>query len=154
MGEPHQHIQFGAGTFAPVASLGARIRLDDKWLVMGYTRGQLFVARNTEGYQPGNRYSVGVSSQRDFGVAAVSASLNLASERPERWGGVILQDGNLGRSDVLVGLGATYRINKYALGLGVKVPVYQHIVTNDDDGGQLSYPAIVDLSLARGFDLK
>jgi hypothetical protein len=153
MGLRHQHIQFGAGTIAPVASLGVLVRLGPKWLVTGHGQMQLFVARNQQGYQPGNRFSVGASAQRAFGALAISGGVDLAVERSERWGGQVLQDGNLGRTDVLAGIRATYRIGSYGVGVGVKVPAYQHIVTAGDESGQLSYPAIIDLSLERGFDL-
>ena len=101
-----------------------------------------------------NRFSVGASAFRALGAFSVSGGVDLATERPERWGGEVLQDGNLGRTDVLAGIKATYQIGRYGLGLGVKVPVYQHIVTGGDEGGQLSYPAILEFSVERGFDLR
>lgn len=153
MGREHQHIQFGAGTFAPVAHVSASAPIGDAWRVLGHGQAQLFLAENDHGYRPGHRFSLGAGGGRALGELALSAQADVVIERPERWDGTILQDGNLGRTDVLLGAGATYRFSRYAAGLGVKVPVYQDIVAGGDEGGQLSYPAIVDLSIEGSFDI-
>ena len=153
MGLEHQHIQFGAGTVAPVAHLSASLPIGSDWRVLGHGQAQLFVAENDHGYRPGHRFSLGAGGSRSFGELGVSADADVVIERPERWDGKILQDGNLGRTDVLLGAGATYRFGRYTAGLGIKAPIYQHIVTAGDEGGQLSYPAILDLSIEGRFDL-
>lgn len=153
MGLPHQHIQFGAGTIAPIATLSASMPLGSSWRAMAHGQAQLFVASNQHGYRPGNRYAAGLSGGRSFGAFSGLLSLDLAAERSERWNGEVLQDGNLGRTDLLVGAAGSYRLGKFGLGLGVKVPVYHDIVTAGDDHGQLTYPAIVELFVERAFDL-
>jgi hypothetical protein len=153
MGLPHQHIQFGAGTVAPIAALSSSMPLGPSWRAMAHAQAQLFVASNHHGYRPGNRFTAGLSGGRSFGAFTGLLGLEVATERSERWNGEVLQDGNLGRTDLLAGAVASYRLGGVSLGLGVKVPVYQDIVTAGDEHGQLSYPAIVELSVERAFDL-
>ena len=153
MGLEHQHIQLGAGTVAPIAHISAALPLGADWRLLGHGQAQLFLAENQHGYRPGHRFNVGAGARRAFGKLGLSSEVDVVVERPERWDGVILQDGNLGRTDVLFGAAVTYAFGRYALGLGLKVPVYQDIVTAGDEGGQLSYPAIVDLSFEGSFEL-
>jgi hypothetical protein len=153
MGMRHQHIQLGAGTVAPVASISAAMPIGGSWRAQAHAQAQPFVAENEHGYRPGDRYSGGVSGGRAFGPVTVLAGVDLAAERSERWDGEVLQDGNLGRTDLLLGARASYQLGDYVLGLGVRVPIYQRIVTAGDEHGQLTYPAIVELSVERGFEL-
>ncbi len=154
-GLPHQHIQFGTGTVNPVLSLDVgralgRVRLQ------GYGQAQLFLYRNGHGYQAGNRFAAGASAEMTV-VERLRASLgaDVLNEQPERWDGVVQQDGNVGRTDVLVGASLAYPVGALALSLAVKVPVYQHFIqaghVHGGDPGQLRYPAIVTLGLHRGF---
>lgn len=147
MGLPHQHIQFGAGTVAPIAEASIAIPLGGTWRVLGHGRAHLFVGESEHGYRPGHRFTAGVAGGRAFGALALLAGVDLAIERSERWDGAILQDGNLGRTDLLAGLQASYRLGDHVLAAAVKVPAYQHIVTAGDSHGQLHYPAIVELSV-------
>jgi hypothetical protein len=153
IGLVHQHVQFGSGTVAPIAYLSAALPIGDTWRILGHGQAQLFLAENEHGYRPGHRFSAGGGASRGFGKLGFSAEAHLAIERPERWNDEILQDGNLGRTDLLLGAAVSYRLGRYALGLGVKVPIYQDVVTTGDEGGQLSYPAIIDLSIEGTFDL-
>jgi hypothetical protein len=74
-------------------------------------------------------------------------------EEPERWDGVIQQDGNLGRTDVLVGATIRHPLADYVLTASAKVPVFQHLVVVGPEAGQLSYPAIINLGIYRTFDI-
>jgi hypothetical protein len=154
MGLPHQHIQFGAGTFAPVAAVSATLPFAGPWRASAYGQAQLFVASNHHGYRPGDRFTLGVGGGRSFGRASAQLGVDLATERSERWNGEVLQDGNLGRTDLLVAARGAYALGATVLGLALKVPVYHHIVTAGDEHGQLTYPAILELSVERPFGLR
>lgn len=157
LGLPHQHIQFGTGTFNPIASLEVG-RTWGRFRLMASGQTQLFLYANRYGYQAGNRFSGGLLGELTFieklrlGVAA-----DVLNEQPERWGGVIQSDGNIGRTDFLVGGSVAYAFKHVSLGLSVKVPVYQHLIkpehTHGDEPGQLTYPAVVSLTVAMDFDL-
>ena len=152
-GLPHQHVQFGTGTFNPLLGLeiargfgGVQLR--------AHGQAQLSLYENRHGYRAGTRILGGVEvGGQVWQGLHVAGSVDVFSEAPERWDGVIQQDGNLGRTDVLAGASLAYPVGGFALSLGLKVPVYQHIIQTEEHPSQLSYPAIVNLGVQRTFDL-
>ncbi|HLL55897.1 MAG TPA: hypothetical protein VK447_20205 [Myxococcaceae bacterium] len=156
-GLAHQHVQFGTGTFNPVLGADASRRFGEVDL-RAYGQAQLMLYENRYRYRAGNRFATGVLGTLPLGGGfRVSLSADVVNEQPERWSGVIRQEGNLGRTDVLVGASLAVPLGGYALTLGAKVPVYQHIIhvehAGDHDPGQLTYPALVTFGLQRTFDL-
>jgi len=152
-GEPHQHVQFGTGTLLPLLGVDAARELGPV-RASGYVQAQLSLYENQHGYLAGTRLTTGLSAELTVvGALRASLAVDLFHEEPERWGGEIQQDGNLGRTDFLVGLGVSHPLGGYLLTASVKVPVYQHIVSAGPEAGQLSYPAIVSLAVGRVFDL-
>lgn len=153
-GRAHQHIQFGTGTFNPVAAVDSSVTLGEVEL-RAYAQTQLALYANRYGYRAGNRYGAGaVGGMRVVGELRLSLGVDVVTEQPERWDGVVEQDGNLGRTDVLAGLSASMPIGRVVVTLGAKVPVYQQIIRSPDhDGGQLTYPAIINLGAQYVFDL-
>lgn len=150
-GLSHQHIQFGSGTFHPVLALDAELPLGSARL-SGYGQTVLFLYENGHGYRPGHRYLAGASADVEL-LAGLRAGggLDLLNEQAERWDGVVQQDGNVGRTDVLLGGSVSYRLEPVALSLSVKVPVYQHFLEHEGEPGQLTYPAIVALGAQTRF---
>jgi len=154
-GLPHQHIQFGTGTFYPVLMVDAGIRLQ-RFMLSGYAQTVLFLTDNQYGYQAGNRYVGGVSCDMEI-VPRFRAGLgaDILNEQPERWGGVVQQDGNIGRTDVLAGGMMSYAFGSVIASLTVKIPVYQHFIDvshgHPGEQGQLTYPAIVNLAVQTTF---
>ncbi|HEU4412814.1 MAG TPA: hypothetical protein VFS43_46660 [Polyangiaceae bacterium] len=150
----HQHIQFGTGTFYPVLALDASLALAP-FRLSGYGQALLFLYENGHGYRAGNRYMGGLSGDAEVAKnLRLGAGADLLHERPERWGGVVQQDGNVGRTDLLVGGTASYAFGAVTASVAVKVPVYQHFLASHDHGGdpgQLTYPAIVNLALQARF---
>ena len=72
-------------------------------------------------------------------------------EGPERWDGVIRQDGNLGRTEVLIGTALSQNFGENMITLLVRVPVYRHIVQGSEALGRLSSPVIASLIVSRSF---
>jgi hypothetical protein len=154
-GLSHQHIQFGTGTFYPVLAVDAGVRLGDFGL-SAYAQTLLFLTDNKYGYQAGNRYVGGFSGDMELlprlrgGVGA-----DILNEQPERWGGVVQQDGNVGRTDVLAGGMVSYAFGNVIASLAVKIPIYQHFIDvshgRPEQRGQLTYPAIVNLAVQTTF---
>lgn len=145
-GLAHQHLQFGAGVVAPAASL--EIMKDFGWL-WGLAYGQAVVVpwANRHGFQQGHRFSAGLQAGGTVpGDLRLSGGLDVVHEEPERWDGVVQQDGNLGRTDLLLGVGVAYRLGEQLVGLQVRTPVWQRVV-----GGQVSYPALVSVTVERTF---
>lgn len=153
-GNDHQHIQFGTGTVNPVAAVDAAY-LAGPLDVRAYAQTQLSLYQNAHGYRAGDRYGVGALAEaRVVRELRLSVGMDVVTELPERWDGRVEQDGNLGRTDVLFGASASLPVGASLLTLGFKVPVYQHIIQSEDhDGGQLTYPAIINVGVRRTFDV-
>jgi hypothetical protein len=147
-GLPHQHVQFGTGTVQPLLSLEAE-HASDSWSTRIWGQAQLSVAENSHGFRAGHRFGVGLSgSVKLVGSLRASAGADVANEQPERWGGIVQQDGNLGRTDVLVGGGLHWEVSNVQLGLTLRVPVYSHIIGHH---GQLEYPGLLGLNAGTVF---
>lgn len=142
LGLPHEHFQFGTGTWDPVLSVAAGRPLGHASIsVSGLAH--VVLAKNSEGYQAGNRYNTGLSVARPFGRSwAGSASVDLTREEAEHWDGKLEEEGNLGRTDALLSLG----VSRLAPTLGtimltVGMPVYSKV-----RGEQGDQPAVFTLS--------
>jgi hypothetical protein len=142
-GEGHQHVQFGAGTVMPAvdlsvggALLGLRAALS--------ARALLGVAENRHGFRPGHKFSAGVVLSRELAPGTQGGLLVDAwAERPERWDGQVHEEGNLGRSDLLVGAMFARRIGGVPLVFAVRVPVWTRSV-----GSEVTWPVLLEVSAA------
>lgn len=145
IGQEHQHIQLGTGTFIPSLAVEVQRRAGPVTLG-GFALMHASLYENGEGYQAGDRYSAGVSASAALGTRAFtfSAAAEVHAETAEEWDGITYEDeGNAGRADVLVGGAVAWRPRDgVALVADVKVPVYSHVV-----GPQLDYPAVFALSV-------
>jgi hypothetical protein len=153
-GVEHQHIQFGAGTFFPVFALDASVPVGPL-RAMAFGQTSLFLAENDEGYRPGTRWMGGAAADGEVTQwLRLGAGVDVVNEQPERWEGRIEQDGNVGRTDLLIGGTASFRFAETSLSLAVKVPVVQHFIErgNGADPGQLTYPIVVGLSVQTTFN--
>jgi hypothetical protein len=151
-GLAHQHVQLGTGTVDPLLGLDAARRLGRVDL-RGYSQARLTLYRNRAGYQAGHQLQAGLEGGLALeGGPRLALAVDVAHERPERWGGVVRQDGNLGRTDVLVGAGVRFALGETTVALDAKVPVYQRFLAaggDPDEVGQLTYPLLLNLTLAR-----
>lgn len=146
-GQAHQHIQFGSGTVMPIAELQVS-RAFGEWMGALFGQAQLSLYENFYGYQPGNRFSFGVVGAGPLvGKLRGSVGVDLLHEDSERWGGVVHEEGNLGRTDLLVGAQVSYPVGAVELSLAARVPVWQRVV-----GGEVSYPGLLELAVERSFD--
>lgn len=146
-GREHQHIQFGTGTFDPLLAAGASRKVGPVAVAL-YGQARLGLYANDAGYQAGHRFGFGLSA----GMAVwrewtATTSADLAIEQAERWDGKVMEDGNLGRTDGLLGLGLSHPLGPFRLGLAAKVPLFTLLVQHGDEAAQLEYPAIVEFSV-------
>lgn len=146
LGLPHQHIQFGTGTWDPILGLAAGRRFG----AVGFTVSGLarfVLARNSHGYQAGNRYYAEATASRRV-VGSWSGLLGLVGsrEQAERWDGrVRTEEGNIGRTDVLVAAGVARGLGGAgALSLTAKVPILTR-----SKGSQVDYPVIISVGWGR-----
>jgi thiol-disulfide isomerase/thioredoxin len=145
-GIPHEHTQFGTGTFEPILGLESYrtfggVTVDAYWL----TLQSLY--ENHYGYKAGNRYAFGASAASGLGTShwRFRAMLDRRSETAESWSGIVYTtEGNIGRVDVIAGAEASYIINEdWRAALALRVPIYTHVV-----GGQIDTPLYVSLTLS------
>ena len=105
LGLPHQHIQFGTGTWDPIASAEVGRALRAFQLQAGaYSRFSL--DENTHGYRAGNLYNLHlIVSHRLAGRWGGFLGTDFTREEAERWSGRLEEEGNLGRTDVTMSVG-------------------------------------------------
>jgi hypothetical protein len=151
MGLPHQHIQFGTGTFDPILAFDVS-RAVGKVYLAAYAQAQLTLYQNSKGYRAGNRGFLGVSGGLTFLERwQGSVGVDVLNEQPEKWQGVVRQDGNLGRTELLLNLTLSRTFGETTASLVVRVPVYRHIVQGSEDPGTLRSPAMASLLLSHTF---
>jgi hypothetical protein len=150
-GKRHQHIQFGSGTFDPIVMLDLARTVGAIDLGV-YGQMQVTLHENDKGFRAGNRFFAGAQAgRRIFERLTGAIGLDVMSERPERWGGLIQQDGNLGRTDILGSVALTRIFGATFASVVARFPLYRHIVTGDEPAGRLSSPLMLTLILSRTF---
>jgi hypothetical protein len=150
-GKRHQHIQLGNGTFDPLLMVDVSRTIAPLDL-SAYGQAQLTVHQSGRGFRAGNRYFTGL--QAGAMVAAkvtTTLGLDLLSERPERWAGVVQQDGNLGRTELLGAVTLSRPFGRTTASLVGRFPLYRQIVEGDTAKGRLSSPLMLSLVVSRTF---
>ena len=114
LGLPHQHVQFGTGTWNPMFFAGVA-RSFGHVQVEGAGLARLSLYENSHGYRAGNLYNVSVNASRQL-IRRWGGylGLNLTREEAERWSGRLEEEGNLGRRDLSLGAG----VGRPVAGLG------------------------------------
>ena len=145
-GIPHEHTQFGTGTFEPIVGIETYRSFGGVTLdAYALTLQSLYA--NHYGYKAGNRYAVGFGAASDLGTEnwRFRTTLERSSETAESWSGIVYTtEGNIGRTDVIAGIEAAYRIDEdWRASLAVKVPLYTHVI-----GGQIDTPLYVALTIS------
>ncbi len=147
----HEHIQFGTGTFDPIAGIDVAKTIE-KIQLTGYALAQLSLYENSHGFRAGTRFLGGVQAGRRLvGSFVVGGEVDLLYEGPERWDGVIQQDGNLGRTELLVGVLMMQSFGATSVGVNARFPVWRHIVPGDEPQGSLSSPVMLSVIVSRSF---
>jgi thiol-disulfide isomerase/thioredoxin len=147
IGQHHQHVQLGTGTFIPMVAVEVQRRAGEVTLG-GFALMHASLYENGEQYLAGDRYSAGLSASSALGTRGFtfSAAAEVHTETAEEWNGITYEDeGNAGRTDVLVGGAVAWRPLAHAglaLVADVKVPVYSRV-----DGPQLDYPLVMAVSV-------
>jgi hypothetical protein len=142
LGLPHQHIQFGTGTWDPMLGASGSRSIGEIVTEVAVS-AKLPLTGNGHGYRAGNRYDVSLTGSRKFGAAwGANASLSVARESAEKWDDKIEEEGNLGRTDLMLSAGLGRGITHVgSFGFRVQVPVKTWAT-----GEQVRYPVIVTLS--------
>ena len=145
-GKRHQHVQFGTGTFDPFVELDVRRKLGA--VTWALRAGALLPwQENEHGFQAGTRLNGGLEASLPAWKSIEPAlRVDVSHEGAERWDGEVPSEGNLGRTDALVGAAVRYPMGSYRVSLDVSVPVWQRV-----EGSQLEYPAVIGFGISRAF---
>ena len=136
-GLPHQHIQFGTGTWDPILGAGAGRRFGEV-LVSANLLARVPLSENEHGYRAGRRIQATLGADRRIaGPWRLLGGFDYGHETAETWDGVIEEEGNLGRSDLLLSAGVARAFGGRVLVLSVKLPLRTR-----SNGVQVDYPAI------------
>lgn len=148
----HQHVQLGSGTFEPLLGVDV-FRRFDSFSLQGFALAQMSLYENHHGYRAPLRVQGGADGSLDL-VSTLSGSLGAGVyyEGPERWQGVIRQDGSLGRTELYASAGLSYALDKTVLRGNVRVPFYRNIVAGDEPLGEYSSPLIVSVGVSHTFE--
>ena len=124
LGLPHQHIQFGTGTWNPTLGAAAARSLGE-FGIEAIASAKLSFYENDHGYRAGNRFGFGLMTHRKLGTTlGTNLGLVLDRENAETWDGRIEEEGNLGRTDLLLAAGFARPVGPAGfLGLQVRVPI-------------------------------
>ena len=149
LGESHEHVQFGTGTFDPL--LGVDLSRDfGPFSVGAFGFSQLPFTQGRYGYQAGARVMAGVVAMSGLGLSGpmFRVSVMALHEVAERWDGAVpTEEGNLGRTDLFAGVGATLPFaTDWSVSLDVRVRAWGQVV-----GAQLEMPVVLAVSLGRLF---
>ena len=141
----HQHTQFGSGTWDPILGVAVGHSFGALHMQLGGI-ARLTLAENEHGYRAGNRYSLPLGAARGLGKSwNANVGLMLAREEPEEWGGRIEDEGNLGRTDLLLSLGAGRVIASLGgFALNLQLPI-----VSETTGEQVKIPVIFSLAWTR-----
>jgi hypothetical protein len=143
LGLPHQHIQFGTGTWDPVAGLAAGRRFGQVGFVV-HALARLVFGTNGHGYRAGDRFFARAALDRRIaGSWRGIVGMDVAHEQAEAWGGMIETEGNLGRTDLLASIGLTRPLGAGGFHLAVKIPLVTRAT-----GAQVHYPLIVAVGMS------
>jgi hypothetical protein len=146
-GLPHEHVQLGAGTVQPIASLGVGRALGD-WsaTALGFVR--FGVATNHHGYRAGEQWLVQLFAGNDLGLEHARFTLGptLFRETAESWDDRVESEGNLGRTDVYVDGQAAWNPVNLPFGVAgqLRVPVWSQVT-----GSQFDIPVSFRLSVSK-----
>lgn len=144
-GQRHQHTQLGAGTVVPRLT-GSLVRPLGAWRTQVHASASTPLAENGFGYRASGRFGGGVLASRALsGALSATLGADFSHENAERWDGRIEEEGNVGRSDLFVRLGAGLRVGGSAsLGLQLQLPVWSDIA-----GSQVDLPYVLGFTLSR-----
>ena len=114
-------------------------------------QAHLVFYQNSHGYQAGNRYNVNLTASRPlFKGLEVMTAFDVTREEAEHWDGRLEEEGNLGRTDVLLSFGASSPMGRMGtLSATVGLPAYSRV-----QGEQGEQPPVFTLAWSPAIRLK
>jgi len=152
LGQEHQHIQLGAGTWIPYAAIEAQRAIGARATVAAWALAHLSLYDNAHGFRAGDRFSGGLSASSGLGLRAWTFGLAVEGhgETAETWQGMVpREEGNAGRFDLLAGGSVAWRpTRRLAVLADLKYAVKSWI-----EGTQLDYGLVGGIGVAAALDV-
>lgn len=154
IGETHQHIQFGSGTFDPMAGLEFSFQLPDAdWGVDAWALTRQSLYTNAKGFRFGGRIGGGLYPRwRLNDQLTLSVGVENVFEGSDQWRdpttGVMSAPENSGRTAVMGVVGASWRPPGWAVAL---TPQLRKIAWQQTRGGEMDQPFAASLSASYTF---
>ncbi len=128
LGLPHEHFQFGSGTWDPVLAVAAGRELG-RGTLSTTAQAHLVFNRNSHGFQAGDRFNGNLSLTHPLPWQGSGyLAFDITREQAEQWNGRLEEEGNLGRTDALLSLGAGHAFGPVgSLALSMGVPIYSKV---------------------------
>lgn len=149
-GLPHEHVQFGSGTFVPV--VGGSVAYAWPRVELAANALALFsLYENRYGYRAPTRLFAALRLTVPLLTGALRpfVEADLARETNELWHGAIGDEGPTARTDLLVGGGVRWSFHDpWAADFGFRARAAKL-----GGGTTLDYPGLVELGLSTAFDL-
>jgi hypothetical protein len=133
LGLPHEHVQFGTGTFDPLLEVHYVDFLDERSSIAASLQGRVSVYENGEGFQGPPEAVLAVRYARNVAEGwDVRAGVSFEHQGTAHWDGV--RDVNTGTWSISTVLGASRRISDdVTLNLDARIPVHQDVLTDVGD---------------------
>src|SRR5438094_927295 len=122
-----------------------------RFTLAAWMQAKASVYRNGHGFQAGNQVLGGARASSDLWLPRWRFTVGalIYREEAERWNGQLEDEGNLGRTDVLVETQVAWRFaGQWTVALGLKIPVW-----TASAGEQLSTPAFGEIAFEHPFKL-
>ncbi|NNE07059.1 MAG: hypothetical protein HKN20_00725 [Gemmatimonadetes bacterium] len=130
-GEEHLHIQFGTGTFDPIAEMNYATPVGAGFTANGFVSTRLPVYENDKTYRGSREITAMAGLARAAGPVGLRANYLFFRQGASAWDGE--RDKNSGLVSHSVMFGASYRVGPTALGVDVRIPVSQRLLADEED---------------------
>lgn len=149
-GKWHEHIMMGTGTFLPIVGIGLSYPAGPVELSAS-ALGLFSVYENADGFRAPTRIFGGIRVGYPFPSVKLTPNIavDITHESAEIWHGAYALEGFNARTDVLVGLGATWEFAPmWKVEAGLKARVLRLT-----DAAAFNYPGLAQLSISHSWDL-
>ncbi|NNE09495.1 MAG: hypothetical protein HKN20_13120, partial [Gemmatimonadetes bacterium] len=144
-GDEHLHIQFGTGTFDPIAEVIYSTAVGAGVTANSFVSTRLPVYENDKTYRGSREITAMAGLSRALGPVGLRANYLFFRQGASAWDGE--RDKNSGLVSHGVMLGASYKLGRTALGVDVRIPVSQRLLADEEDAFEQGVGVMVRLGI-------
>lgn len=144
-GEEHLHIQFGTGTFDPIAEILYSTAVGAGVTANSFVSTRLPVYESDKTYRGSREITAMAGLSRAIGPVGLRANYLFFRQGPSAWDGE--RDKNSGLVSHSAMFGASYRLGRAALGVDVRIPVSQRLLADEEDAFEQGVGVMVRIGI-------